>query len=233
MKETGKTELFLKRIKLFGLAILFIFFSCSGEAPQMLEIYHQLNLIHDPETENTYESLSFFIHGEDEDGEGDLEQIYLIYDDLQFFWNISSSRWSTFKEQGIRWIGFNNILAPGEGRFPEGDYRVLLMDIGGERDEKLFHLRNKIPENDISLPEITFDKQHLAVQSDYPKFQVWFYGEEEQLLEKSRDFLMSNYEWNDIIPNIRRRASTFKIYMEPETSSWGLISGPYILNDQL
>lgn len=233
-REMEKTELYLKQIKFFCLPILFLFLSCSGEAPQVVETFHQLNLINDPATGTTYESLSLFIHGEDEDGEDDLEQIYLIYDDLHFFWNISSSQWSILKDQGVRWIGFNNILAPGEGRFPEGDYRVLLMDIGGERDEKSFYLRNNIPlVDDLTFPEITFDNNNLSVTSDYRKFQVWFYGDEEQFLEKSKNFLMSNYEWNDIIPNIRRRASSFKIYMEPETGSWGFISGPFVFKDQL
>lgn len=233
-KETESVALFLKRIKISAPILVFLFFSCSGEAPQMHETWHQLNLISDPETGKTHQSLSFFIHGEDEDGENDLDQIYLINDEKQYFWNIPSTLWTSYKDRGVPWIGFNNIIAPDRGIFPEGDYRVLLIDIGGDRDEKSFYLRNNIPrEDEVSLPEIYFDKNSLTVKSDFLKFQVWFYGEGEEFLEKSQDFTMRDYQWNEIIPNIRRRALSFKIYTEAETGSWGLVSGPFIFTDQL
>jgi hypothetical protein len=223
--------LFLKPIKFSVLFLVFLFFSCSGEPPQLLESWWQLNLIDDTATGDTVQALSFFLHAEDEDGEDDMDQIYLIHDDLQLLWSIPLEKWSAFTDQGVKWIGFNRLLAPGDGVFPEGNYRVLLIDIGGERDESSFYLRNNIPEKDeIILPEMSYDNNNFSIMSEFPKFQLWFYDGEGQLIEKSKDFLMGNYQWNDFVRNINRRASSFTVYTEPETGSWGLISGPHLFS---
>ena len=220
--------MFLKLIRLLGIFFILIFFSCSGEPPQFQEVWWQLNLINDFSPEDPIQSLSLFIHAIDDDGDNDLENIYLINDESQLVWNIPLELWTTYTDQQIKWIGFNRLMAPGDGIFPEGDYRILLVDMGGERDEYSFYLRNNIVSNEeLALPEVEFNQNKITVNSDYPKFQIWYYDNDGQLIEKSQDLLMGSYQWDQVNRNISRRASTFTIYTEPQSGSWGLISGSY------
>lgn len=230
MKEKERSGLFLKRTN-FSIIIFVLVISCSGNPPELLESWSQLNIINDPGKENPIQALSFFLHAKDEDGEGELDQIYLIHDEMQLVWSIPHEQWSTFTDQGNQWMGFNHLLGPGDGVFPEGDYRILLIDIGGERAESSFYVRNNIPiKEDLLLPVISHDIEKFSIQSDFPLFEVWFYDGEGQLIEKSRDFPMGDYLWNDIVRNISRRAASFTVYAEPESGSWGMISGPYYFN---
>ena len=197
-----------------------------------METWWQLNILSDSSGNDPVQSLSLFIHASDEDGEEDLDQIYLIHDDLYRFWSIPSDLWQSYSDQDIRWIGFNGLIAPGDGSFPEGNYRILLIDAGGERDETSFFLRNNIPDAEsLQLPQIQFDQNTLNVYSDYPKFQLWFYDIDGNLIEKSKELLMGEYQWNNIIRNINKRASAYSLYTEPATGSWGLISGPFYFSD--
>jgi hypothetical protein len=179
-----------------------------------------------------FESLSLFVHATDDDGEEDLDEIFLIFDDEYTVWNIPSELWIKQTENGVTWIGFNGLSAPGDGHFSEGNYRVLLIDLGGDRAESSFYLRNSIPPLDeINLPEITFDNDNLTVRSDFPKFEIWFYDQEGNIVEKSRSQISGMYEWNQIVRNIVRRSASFSLYTEPENGSWGVISGPYTMGN--
>lgn len=224
-----KVGLFLKSNKrIYFFFLVFILFSCTGEPPQVLESWWQLNLLLEDSDKDPVESLSLFIHAQDEDGEEDLDQIYLINDDEYTVWNIPSDLWLTHIERGVTWIGFNGLRAPGDGRFSDGNYRILLVDLGGERAESSFYLRNSIPEaEELILPEITFNNREITIESDFPKFEIWFYDEEGNVLEKSKSLLMGRYQWDTIVRNIVRRSASFSLYTEPENGSWGVISGPY------
>lgn len=224
----------LKQFRFLNIVILLIFFflSCSGQSPVLTEVWWQLNYEVNEEMEEGYEMLSLFIHGTDEDGEEDLEYIYIINDEYEIYWTISAEEWTSFSEQGVTWVGKNGLKAPGNGSFPKGEYRVLLVDIGGERDEKSFFIKDVMPESEeILKPELTYDNSSFTVRSEYPLFQIWFYNEEGELVDKSRSYASGSYQWNEIIRNIRRRSSSFKLYSEPESGAWGLFSGPYFFND--
>lgn len=220
------------RSLLLFFAVAFLFTSCSGNPPVLSEIWWQLVIELDPLSGEQQQTLSLFVHGADDDGDEDLETLYLIYDDKELYWTIPADSWVEYTDQGTKWIGVNGLKAPGEGDFPEGDYRILLIDMGGERDEKNFYLRNSIPtEEKLLLPEIVYDENTLKVSSEYPLFQVWFYNQEGGLVEKSQSYGAGRYLWNDISRNIARRSVSFSIYTEPESGSWGLTSGPYFFSD--
>lgn len=229
MNDRERTGLFLKSIRSLILIVLILFLlSCSGNPPEVNETWWQVNLLVDKFDGPPRESLSLFISAFDDDGEGDIDQLYLINDENLTFWSIPSDLWVTYSDAGINWIGCNNLFAPGEGHFPEGHYRVLLIDLGGERAESSFYLRNSIPQlEDVTLPQIRYDLEQITVLSEFPKFELWFYDEEGNLLEKSDSLLEGSYEWNQIVRNIVDRATSFSLYSEPENSSWGMISGPY------
>ncbi len=232
MKEREIVELFLKLIKGLCPISLFFLISCSGEPPQINELWWQLDLSVDSLSDEAVESLSLFVHAEDEDGADDLNQLYLINDDFYYVWNIPSDLWLIYEKDGVKWIGINDLRAPGEGHFPDGNYRVLVVDLGGERVESSFYLRNSIPELDtLIFPEIKFDNDFITINSDFPSFKLWFYDVDDTLIDKSEILTPGNYEWNRIIRNINRRAASFSLYTEPENGSWGLISGPFLFNN--
>lgn len=212
--------------------LILLLASCSGNPPVLAEIWWQPLVEVDPSNGQVVQTLSLFVHGSDEDGEEDLETLYLIYDDLELYWTIPAESWTEYTDQGTKWIGVNGLRAPGEGILPQGDYRILLNDIGGERDEKSFYLRNSIPPSEeMALPEIEFNSSNLTVNSEYPLFQVWFYNQEGGLVEKSQSYQAGRYLWNDISRNITRRAVSFSLYTEPDTGAWGMLIGPYFFSD--
>lgn len=231
MNVREREELFLKLIKILLYFSFLVLFSCSGKPPEVLEIWWQLNLIHDSSSGKSVESLSLFVHAEDEDGEDDIDQIFLLNDDTNSVWNIPSDLWVTYSDKNVNWIGFNELRAHGDGHFSDGNYRILIVDLGGEKAESNIYLKNTIPDKEqIILPEINFDNENIIVQSEFPKFELWFYDADQTLIDKSKDLLMGKYEWNNVVRNINRRAASFSLYTEPENGAWGLVSGPYYFN---
>jgi len=225
--------LFLKKIRYIFILLCSLFFiACSGEPPVVSEVWWQLNVEEDFTGEGKTESLSLFLNGEDKDGDEDLETLYIINDEKQYFWEIPSDEWVQHTEQNTKWIGLNGILAPGDGHFPEGEYRVLLIDRAGERDETTFYLRNLIPPlEELESPEISYDNNRIKVETEFPLFQIWFYNDRNELVEKSQSFSPGNYDWNQISRNIVRRSRTFTLYMEPESGAWGSISRSYSFSE--
>ncbi|MBB6478392.1 hypothetical protein [Spirochaeta isovalerica] len=224
--------MFLKPNRAIFFLLPFFIFSCSGKAPEVSQIWWQLNIEEDHGKGEMTESLSLFVHGEDEDGEEDLESLYLINDEHQLFWEIRSDEWNEYSEQSIKWIGSNGILAPGEGHFPDGEYRVLLIDRAGERDEKEFFLKNRIPDlQEIQSPEVSYDLSGITVRTENPLFQIWFYNDQNELVEKSRSYSPGQYDWNQLSRNIVRRSVSFVLYTEPESGSWGWISRSYSFSE--
>ncbi len=214
----------------FLLLVVFFLISCSGEPPELHNIEYQLLLINNNTYKEPFEYLSLFFYGEDEDGIDDIDKLYLINDDNYTMWDIPSDRWVSKNILGTEWMGFNSLMAPGDGHFPEGNYRVLIVDLGGESAETTFFLRNRIPEKeDLTLPEVIYDNETVQIQSDFPTLQIWYYDSDDNLLEKSKEITAGNYQWNQINRNIIRRANSFSVYSEPKDGSWGLISGPFHL----
>ncbi len=233
MIEEVKSVLLKEMYKtLYLLSAVLYLSTCSGNPPTINEVEFQLNLIDNKENGELYESLSFFFHAEDEDGEEDFKELYLINDDDFTVWEIPSEQWLNYEDQNINWIGFNGLRASGEGHFTEGNYRVLLIDLGGDRDEYPFFLRNRIPEDKESvLPLISYTKEYIEIKSDFPKFEIWFYDRDDNLLEKSQEIVSGSYQWNQISRNILRRTYSFSVYSEPENGSWGVVSGPFGFDD--
>lgn len=209
-----------------------LFISCSGKPPVLGEVWWHLNVEKTPGEEQTVQSLSLFVHATDDDGDKDLEDLYLINDGERLYWEIPSEQWVRYTEQSTDWIGFNGLRAPGDGRFPDGNYRVLLIDAGGERDEKNLFVKNSIPrDKDIPIPDFAFDSAYLTLTGEYPIYQVWFYNDKGELVDKSRNITPGRYQWNELVRNITRRSVEFTVYGEPQSGAWGLISGPYSFSD--
>ena len=146
-------------------------------------------------------------------------------------WRISSDLWVSYTDSGNRWIGFNGLTAPGNGLFSEGNYRVLVIDAGGESVEEDLYIKNNIPgAEEMVYPEINFDANTISVTSPYRQFVLWFYDLEGNLIEQSGELPMGSYRWDAISKDINSRALTFTLYTESENGSWGIVSGPYFFS---
>ena len=66
----------MKRILIPGIILLYALFqllSCTGEAPQIKQVFWQLNISHDPAVDRRGEYLSLFVHVDDGDGIDDID----------------------------------------------------------------------------------------------------------------------------------------------------------------
>lgn len=167
--------------KIGGIAVVFLvlggllFMSCSQEPPQILEKFQQLNYRDDPAAGRGYDQLSLFLHVDDEDGYEDLEYLYIVQDEAELFWELDAEEWTYRERDGESWIGSNTIVMADFGPFPEGLYRVILVDKAGERMETEVYLERtpKPP----PLPDITTSEDAITLGGPTRRYSLWMYGE--------------------------------------------------------
>lgn len=119
-----------------------LLFSCGGERPLISDLRWSMNLHFTPrlgedfplDNANTRgaETLALFIAASDPDGFADLDSMYLINEENDLFWALSSSQWATFNNGGTVWIGSNNFDSAYLPKLPRGNYKVQLYDQAGE-----------------------------------------------------------------------------------------------------
>ena len=128
----------------------------------------------DRELDRRYERLSVFVRAADADGLEDLDELYVIHDGGELFWRATADTWTRDERDGATWIGAASLAMPGEQAFPAGEYRVLLIDAGGERDASRF----VIPEQRRStpLPEVRQSGATFAV-SGAADYSLWIVSE--------------------------------------------------------
>ena len=112
--------------------------ACETSPPELYEFRWLLQDFDDRELGRRYESLSLFVRAGDPDGADDLDELYLIFDGAELFWRLTPDTWTRSEHDGATWVGSTSISMPGEEPFPAGEYRLLLLDLGGQRDENRF-----------------------------------------------------------------------------------------------
>ena len=156
------------------LVLLAVLGGCETSAPELYELQWLLVDYDDRELERRYERLSVFVRAADADGLDDLDELYVIHDGGELFWRATADTWTRDVRDGATWIGAASLAMPGEQPFPAGEYRVLLIDAGGERD----HSRFVIPEQRRStpLPEVRQRGGTFAV-SGAADYSLWIVSE--------------------------------------------------------
>jgi hypothetical protein len=147
---------------------------CETSAPELYELQWVLVDFDDRDLDRRYERLSVFVRASDADGLEDLEELYVIHDGGELFWRTTADTWTRDERDGETWIGAASLAMPGEQPFPAGEYRVLLIDAGGERDTSRF----LIPEQRSStpLPEVRQDGGTFAVSGE-ADYSLWIVSE--------------------------------------------------------
>jgi len=142
-----------------GLMALLVLGACTGSPPEIMRNRSGLIVFVDRENEEVVEQLSVYVHAEDEDGEEDIDELYVIHDEAQLSWNLDRATWQERERDEIRWIGHAG-LAPADGVIPRGTYRLVVVDRAGMRDE---HTLEVVARDEIVTWE---DHPQLVRQND-------------------------------------------------------------------
>ena len=195
--------------------------ACEPRAPELRELQWQLLDFHDRTLERRYEALSLFARVSDADGLDDLDELYLIFDAGELYWHLSADVWVQMERDGATWIGSTNLAMPGQEPFPAGEYRVLVVDIGGERAETRFLIpaaRSATP-----APEVTAAGPRFAVRGT-ADYVLWVLADGELVATLEAAGTV------DLTHHLRDRAeSSFEVYVfgKAPDADKGTLAGPY------
>jgi hypothetical protein len=205
--------------------------ACAGKPPEIGVSFWQLNLVDDREQGLLFYALSVFVQASDADGSEDLEEIYVIHDGQELFWRLDRETWLSRGEGDDTWIGSNDISLPDGGMLPGGEYRILLIDAGGESDETSFILKAQSPPQPRRLiPAVTVDADTIHVAGSQKSYTLWLYDAAGEyvaalLLDHRR---ISIRQILGAYPALAAGFS-FRIHGSAENSELGVVCGPFFV----
>jgi hypothetical protein len=190
-------------------------------------------MVNNTETKEVFERLSFFVHADDADGTDDLEKIYLIHDSKELFWEINEETWNQSTVNGEFWIGSNGIQMHDLSGIPEGNYRIILQDMGGEYAERNFLLkRPDIKKSTIIFPKPEIKDNRLYVTGKSLVYSLWIY-------DRKWKHVLPTYEINEDGFDLQRVMNRKKelnqgfyyyLYIFDSAIKRGLLTGPYFFS---
>lgn len=218
------TELLKKCLSFF---IIFLTFSCSVSEPVIRENKWDINIIKDLKKDITYETLSLFVNCYDDDGEEDIEVLFIIDDESGIYWELDKDNWMETTVMDDRWIGSNSIIMPDYSPIPRNSLRINIRDMAGEvAEDKIFITKGKIDYSKLKFPELII-KDGFYNLKEYEKGDVFIYSKQDSLLAKG---VIDNTprSFTDIFKVNR---SDFKesiyIYVSVKDGDLNLESGPW------
>ncbi|MCL2374493.1 MAG: hypothetical protein FWC65_04555 [Treponema sp.] len=158
-----------------ALFLLLSFFSCSRAEPRIL--YGFMEKAYMWSTDGPQRRYSFFVLCEDDDGIENLSELHLFHDREGLRWLITSEDWIRFDEGGRNWIGSRHIAMHGGDHLPRGQFRAVLVNLGGERTERNFAF--DVPEDSPHpFPWFSIQDGLFALDSLYPVNRLIAYDEQ-------------------------------------------------------
>jgi hypothetical protein len=153
----------------------FLCLACSRSAPRIP--YGVIQLVYYQGQDAPEERFSFFVLAEDDDGIENLENLYLYHDHEGLRWQFSFDDWISFDDNGKTWIGSRAIAMPNNENLPRGQYRVVLINKGGERTERT--LAFDVPvEPRHPFPLFNVSEGNYTIGSSYPSHSFICYDGE-------------------------------------------------------
>jgi hypothetical protein len=209
--------------------LLLLFTGCTRKPPEIHQIFWQLTICKNVESSGTYEQLSLFVSAGDPDGIEDLEKIYLLNDKEELYWEINSGSWHKAEVHGETWIGSNTLIMYDRSPFPEGDYRIMLQDIGGEYVEKVFSLNVPNIKKKIKFPEPVIKDSILRIRGESPFYSLWVYDKKGTFLTPPVEVREEGIEIRKITTRRRELNEGFEyyIYVYDNTIKRGIVTGPF------
>ena len=214
---------------LLSVVLALTFLSCTGEPPEIVRVFWQLNIFEDREQDLSYQTLSLFVKPNDPDGFEDIEDVYLINDEQELFWRLDAESWAQSGSDQEIWIGSNSLKMPDGASFPAGEYRILLRDIGGDSAEQTIRLELlSLKEARRYLPKVTVGSGEILVAGENTSYQLWLYDADRRYVNS---FPASNGSVAlDTITKSQpplQGGFSFKVYSFVENRNLGVTSGPY------
>lgn len=147
--------------------------SCSGAPPRIAGIYRMLSVVDNRTLNARYEQLSFFVQAEDDDGFSDISRLYLINDRNHLVWTLTPDTWEHRQDHNQRWIGSNDVIMADGSAFPRGEYRIVLEDLAGSRDERTFVLdQASLEPASLPFPTLAVRDHSVAVSGRFGSVTV-------------------------------------------------------------
>lgn len=202
--------------------LLLLAAGCSQEPPEILEKFQQINYMDDRETGNGYDQLSLFLHADDQDGYEDLEYLYIVQDEEELFWEMTADEWDYRERDGETWIGSNTLVMADFSPFPEGLYRVILIDKAGERMETEIYIPRTA--GAPNLPDITIKEEEIILEGQTRDYSLWMYGEEGFI--GSRNVSGKTIRTADLI---NEKVARIYVYYYDNDRGRGVVRGPFYL----
>lgn len=212
--------------------LLILLFSCSGSPPVIINTEWMLVYTQDFNRGGVYSELNFFAQLEDSDGIEDISEISIHKDELGWAWNLNPENWASYSQDGEDWLGSNGLTRGGT--IPVGDYRLLIVDRSGQRNETVFRI--EIPElefSDIEFPSLKVLDDRLWISTgEREPVVLWFYNDKGILIAEK--YTASGlFQFSEILsPEEMQIASWVMIYYQDEAGGYGLKSGPFLLNPE-
>lgn len=151
---------------------------CTGEAPEIKQLFWQLNLVSDPVADLKYETLSMFVHAADADGIEDVDLLYIIQDSEELLWELDSDGWQKFENGEEVWLGSNYIRMSEGAPFPRSLYRLVVIDRSGERSSDEFFINaDNVDPTRAPFPSGTVSGENIELMGGFTEFTLWFYDE--------------------------------------------------------
>ncbi len=165
--------------------------------------------------------ISFFVAVSDEDGPKDIDALYVIQDKAELFWKYDSSTWSEKQIGSERWIGSNSLQMPDNSEFPPGTYRLLVVDSGGERDEREVYLPAYTPPP--AVPEILLSKDGtVSIRSPYGENYLWLRDKTLQVV-KAMKVVPGKISAALALSGVKEKVRTFTLYTVDAGTNTGYI----------
>jgi hypothetical protein len=205
-----------------------ILLSCSASVPEIVQVFYQVNVYSDPLEEQSKESLTLFLHVENEDGPEDIEKLYIIHDSQELFWELDQSNWQLIQKDGLNWFGSNMIFEPQNGALPRGRYQVQVLNKAGDRSEGEFFVDQPVYTNRDDLVLLpSYLEGEWIVQRAPELYYVWFYNSE-RVHSYTHEARSEVQRWEEMgTPNLRAQADKLFFYYYDEEKGTGWITGPY------
>ncbi len=223
---------------ILAIAALMFLGSCSGQPPELSQLFWQLNVVYNPENSSQHEELSLFVHAEDPDGIQDVDQLELLHSEQELLWSFNAEQWRMVEREGESWIGTNGVRSSSDPRLPRGEYRIRVSDKAGESVETTFIIsRDIIGLQNGSLvpgrfPSVEIEPQRLKLSAAEPEILVSLYAGEGDFLRSEMVELSGG---TAEIENWAARwsaARQLRLQQYDAGGGYGLVSGPYELTPE-
>lgn len=213
------------------LAALSLLTACEISAPETHNLFWKRVMFENLELGRTYETLTIFAQVWDANGIEDLDRLFVINDQAQLYWRLSSDDWVIDQSgSGAPWIGSTALAMPEDKSLPGGIYRVIVQDISGKTTE----IRFQITENDgprmTQLAEeinATLQGDELAVIGPFTEYELWAY-----LSTGSRVFAVPFVDRIDVRSLLSNSTPhqelLLYIFASPSDDQTAYLSGPYL-----